>query len=117
MNPFDQIAATLSGRQAWPFAPKVANDPRPVSKTEIMRVFLRRHGSASSATLADEADVPGHGLVGALLKGDIAKGSVFHRDGRYHWNPQFDADLHRQLMDAKALLTRHGYEVLKVSTT
>lgn len=117
MNPFDQITATLCGRPAWPFARQVASEARPESKTERMRAWLREQGPANSATLADEADVPTRALVAALLKGDLARGSVFRRGELYHWNPQFDADLHQQLRDAKALLTRHGYEVLKVSTT
>ncbi|MBS3998132.1 MAG: hypothetical protein KGZ67_12530 [Hydrogenophaga sp.] len=112
-NPFAHIAASLSGRPAWPFA--VATDSEPadpgLSKTERMRAYLRQHGPAVAATLADEADVPTSALVGALLKGDMARGSVYRRGHKYHWNPQFDVQLHEQIKQAAALLRRHGYRV------
>lgn len=116
MTPFDNIAATLAGRSPWSFRVSTQNDPKPTSKTERMRNYLRQHGSASAATLADEADVPQTALVGALLKGDMARGSVFHRGNRYHWNHQFDADLHKQLSKAAALLRANGYTVTKPQT-
>jgi len=60
--------------------PKAEVADRPTSKTERMRQYLREHGPTTSAVLAMECDVPTCALVGALLKGDLARGSVW-RDG------------------------------------
>lgn len=114
VNPFTHIAATLSGRRAWPFAiEEQPPEDTKVSKTERMRIYLRQHGPTTAAELAMEADVPQTGLVGALFKGDLARGSVYKVGHRYHWNPQFDTALHQRLKEAAALLRAHGYHVKK----
>jgi hypothetical protein len=59
------------------------------------------------------ADLDNTGLVSALLAGDIEKGRVFMRAGKYHWNPQHDEQLQAQLKAAANLLKRHGYKVSK----
>lgn len=113
MNPFEQITRTLTGRSPWPFAIPERRAAKSESKTERMRNYLRQHGSASASTLADEADVPQTALVGALLKGDLARGSVVHRGNKYHWNHQFDRDHHQRLQEAARLLRANGFTVSK----
>lgn len=113
MNAFQTMTTALTGRSPWSFAVPERATAKPETKTERMRNYLRQHGSASAATLADEADVPQTALVAALLKGDMARGSVFYRGKQYHWNHQFDAELHEQLSKAAALLRAHGYTVTK----
>lgn len=111
MNPIDHMATTLTGRSPWPFDLTQISTDRPESKTERMRAYLRHHGAANAATLADEADLATTGLVAALLKGDIARGSVFRKGHKYHWNPQFDADHSNRLADAARLLRANGFTV------
>lgn len=84
-----------------------------LSKTERIRRYLRDVGPANSATLAMEADVPSCALVGALLKGDIARGSVVRDGARYVWNGDWDQHATKQIRQAKALLKRHGYIVTR----
>lgn len=111
MNPIDHMATTLTGRSPWPFDLTQISTDRPESKTERMRAYLRQHGAANAATLADEADLATTGLVAALLKGDIARGSVFRKGHKYHWNPQFDSDHSNRLADAARLLRANGFSV------
>lgn len=118
MGPFEQMAAGLIGRPAWPTVKPVKpvkKADRRTSKTERMRAYLREQGEACAAVLAEEGDVETTGLVWALLKSDLASGRVFLRNGKYRWNPQFDEQLHKDLMAAKALLRRHGFEVVQVA--
>lgn len=84
-----------------------------LSKTERIRTYLREVGPANSATLAMEADVPSCALVGALLKGDLARGSVVRDGARYVWNNDWDSKAAEQIRQAKALLKRHGYTVIR----
>jgi sugar/nucleoside kinase (ribokinase family) len=117
MSPFDHITTTLTGRAPWPFKAFKAltqDDKKPESKTERIRRYLREKGAATAETLADEADVPSTGLVGALLKADLHRGSVFRRGHKYHWNPQFDIETHKRLAEAASLLRANGYQVKKV---
>ena len=113
MNPFSQITNTLTGRSAWSMAKPVEAKEKPISKTERMRDYLRNEGPANCHTLAMEAEVLSTSLVGSLLAGDIEKGRVFFRQGKYHWNPEYDEALHQKLQEAIALLKRHGYQVKK----
>lgn len=114
MNVFDHITTALTGRSPWPFAEIWKEVERAEqTKTDRLRNYLRHHGAANASTLADEADVPQTALVGALLKGDIAKGRVFRRGDKYHWNHQFDEQLHRRLQEAAALLRANGFTVRK----
>lgn len=114
MNVFDHITTALTGRSPWPFAEIWKEVERAEqTKTDRLRNYLRHHGAANASTLADEADVPQTALVGALLKGDIAKGRVFRRGDKYHWNRQFDEELHKRVQEAAELLKRNGYKVIK----
>jgi hypothetical protein len=116
MNPFDHITTTLTGRAPWPFKALTQDEKKPESKTERIRRYLREQGAATAETLADEADVPGTGLVGALLKADLHRGSVFRRGHKYHWNHQFDIETHKRLAEAARLLRAHGHTVSKETT-
>lgn len=114
MNSFDHITTALTGRSPWPFADIWREVERAEqTNTDRIRNYLRHHGSANAATLADEADVPKTALVGALLKGDIAKGRIFRCGDRYYWNTQYDEQLQAQLNAAAELLKRNGYKVIK----
>ena len=115
-TPFGHIAATLSGRPAWLFAKPEAPSEETTSKTERMREYLRQHGPATAEELAMEADVPCNSLVGALLKGDLHRVSVYRVGNRYHWNPQYDQALQERLKKAAALLRANGYQVKKGTT-
>jgi hypothetical protein len=113
MNPMQSIATALTGRSPWPFQMPAKPEPKPTSKTDKLRHHLRAQGSANAVVLAMEADLDNTGLVSALLAGDIEKGRVFMRAGKYHWNPQHDEQLQAQLKAAANLLKRHGYKVSK----
>lgn len=113
MSPFDNITTVLTGRAPWPFQALAHDDKQPDSKTERMRAYLRTEGAATAATLAMEADVDRPALVGALLKADLKRGSVFRRGHKYCWNPQFDAQHHQRLADAARLLRANGFTVSK----
>lgn len=56
------------------------------TKTELMRRALRGAGSAGmrARSLAIEAGLANSGLVGALLKYDMARGHVLFADGHYY---------------------------------
>lgn len=82
-------------------------------KTEQIRAFLRQHGPATAVDLANLVDLPNTGRVYALLKADIARGSVYRVGHFYHWNPQFDADLQQRLQAAVTLLRANGFSVSK----
>jgi hypothetical protein len=114
MSPFDHITTTLTGRAPWPFQVLAKDEKQPPeSKTERMRAYLRTEGAATAATLAMEADVDRPALIGALLKADLKRGSVFRRGNKYHWNPQFDAQHHQRLAEAARLLRANGFTVTK----
>lgn len=113
MNGITHITQALSG-SPWSLPQHRAADQQPEAiptKTERMRRYLREHGPANSHTLAMEADLSSSGLVGALLKNDLHKGSIFKRGDRYVWNPEWDQKVQAEIREAKALLRRHGYEV------
>jgi hypothetical protein len=112
-DPFSQITSALtSPRGPWLPTPQ-PEEPKPPSKTDKMRQYLREHGPANCHTLAMESEVVSTSLVGSLLAGDIEKGRVFFKQGKYHWNPDFDERLQADIRSAIALLQRHGYKVRK----
>jgi hypothetical protein len=112
MNAFEHFQSQLGRVRAWSITPD--EKAKPISKTQRMREYLRENGWANSHTLADEADVPEVGLVGALLKGDIAKGRVLRTGNGYAWNIEYErTQQQEELRRAIALLKRHGYQVKK----
>lgn len=80
MNTFATMADQL---QAQPQAPE---RPESGSKAGRMRQELQRNGPASSRRLADVAQLPTAGQVGALLKHDMRLGRVRFFNGMYEWN-------------------------------
>lgn len=112
-NPFSQMVGALRGtdRPAFPIVDVPLRSHEP-SKTERLRQLIKAQGPVSPLSLAVQIDLEGGaGLVRALLKSDFDRKSVIARNGKYLWNPQFDADLHEQLRAAERLLRGHGYEV------
>lgn len=55
------------------------------SRTERMRLALRRQGPLPARVLAVHAGVSDSGLVGALLKWDIWHGRIEFDGGHYRW--------------------------------
>lgn len=86
MNPFGQIAATLTAHTvpAWDIA---ETKPKGLSRTETIRRLLKSASRpVTAAEIAFDMDeFPNFGahLVWLLLKYDIQKGSVLHQDGKY----------------------------------
>ncbi len=81
------------------------------SKTEKLREALRSNARLTALQLATLADLDNSGLVGALLKHDIALGRVKFEDGGYYWNHEFDERVRQAIEDAIVVLRRHGYTV------
>jgi hypothetical protein len=114
MNPFAQLAATLTGRNvaAWNVEEV---QPKGLSRTETIRRILK---SASRPLTAAEiafdmehfADFGSH-LVWLLLKYDMQKGRVILEDGKYRWNHEYDEAEALEIRNAVKLLKRHGYKV------
>ena len=85
------------------------------TKIEWVRALLRTQGPLTAQQICLEVDYPHTSLVSASLKGDLAKGRIELRNGRYHYNHQFDDQLADELAQAAELLRRHGYEVRRKS--
>jgi hypothetical protein len=114
MNAFDQLVSQLSPRRRLA-SPAVAapstHGPGGGTKTQTMRRYLQCHGPANSVTLALEAELENTGLVSALLKGDIERGSVYRHGDKWAWNDEWSAAREQALRDAAALLRHAGYVV------
>lgn len=108
LQEIEQYRLQLSGpaRPAQTFSPN-----QDACKTERMREVLRRQDWASSDQLKHEAGLPDASRVGALLKGDLARGSVRRVADGYRWCKEWDDQTQAQLSAAAALLLRHGYTV------
>lgn len=115
MSAFDYLVASLAPRRQRQAldagSPPVASGA--VNRTEVMRQYLQRHGPANSATLALEADLGNTGLVSALLKADIDRGSVYRDGNKWAWNDEWSAAREQALRRASALLRRAGYVVTR----
>ena len=112
-NPFASlIAQVMASRNSSTHRPIDRQGDQPATKTGAMREYLKRAGRATAADLAIEAEVKGNsGLVFALLKADLAKGSIL-RDGRWYvWNREFDEAQHERIQDAMRTLRAAGYTV------
>lgn len=115
-SPFTAMASALT-RPAFPTlsAPNATTTPS-TSRTEQIRQLLRKQGSMTAHEILMELVLPedfwgDSGLVGALLKNDIAKGQVTRANGKYRWNFDHDEALQNELHQAANLLRRHGYTV------
>lgn len=108
MNAFDQVVVQLLPRRrlAWPAQAEPSTHGLGVTKTETMRRYLQCHGPCNGATLAIEADLKNTGLVSALLKGDIERGSVYRQGDEWAWNYDWSAAREQSLRHAAALLRR-----------
>lgn len=113
MNAFDQLVAQLSPRRrnAWPALAPLPTHGQGINKTETMRRYLQCHGATNSATLALEVELENTGLVSALLKADIERGSVYRHGEKWAWNDEWSAGRQQALRHAAALLRRAGYGV------
>lgn len=115
-SPFTAMASALA-RPSFPTlsAPKATGTPG-TSRTEQIRQLLRKQGSMTAHEILMELVLPedfwgDSGLVGALLKNDIARGQVTRANGKYYWNFSYDEALQNELHQAANLLRRHGYTV------
>lgn len=113
-NPFQQLIkhATRPGRRRKA-AKLMGFSQKPDTKTERLRSYLRKHGRATAADLAIEADLDNTGLVWALLKGDIAKGAVEMQGGHYTWNDEYDDQEQQELKAAMRRLRAAGFVVVR----
>lgn len=112
-NPFEHITNTLCRGARWSLDAITETPEQLPGKKEQIRALLRYHGPATAVELAKLFDFPNTGRVSALLKADVARGSIFRRGHSYHWNPQFDADLQQRLQAAATLLRANGFSVSK----
>lgn len=110
-NPFAMLAQIASRRVERERPPVPQSIPAGMSRTEAIRDLLRTSGPKNALAIAVILELPDSGRVAALLKGDMAKGLVRLVDGRYDINPDYDAQLLRDLNQAAALLRRHGWKV------
>lgn len=114
MNPFVQIAATLTAHTvpAWDVAEA---KQKGLSRTETIRRLLKSASRpVTAAEIAFDMDeFPNFGahLVWLLLKYDIQKGRVLHQDGMYRWNHVYDTAEAEAIRGAVKLLKSHGYKV------
>lgn len=114
MNPFTQIADTLSARaQQRPAFPRAAKAPdaKKPSKTQAMRDYLRDHGPANAFTLADEVGLERSDLVSALLAKDLISGSIERVGDLYRINTEYDAMVRAGQEDMARTLRRAGWTV------
>ena len=110
--------AQMLTRRDWPAyrSPDAfGTEDRVLTRTEQLRQLLRQRGPMTAQQLAEAVDLPRNTLVGALLKGDLHRGSVMFEGGRYEWQHGFDAELETELGRAAALLRRHGWAVSRCS--
>jgi hypothetical protein len=81
------------------------------TKTQQLRDLIQQHGRMRAGELAERVDLANGGLVGGLLKNDIALGRVRFDGACYCWNEDYDERLGESIADAIALLRRHGFRV------
>jgi len=103
-----QIATRRAERERPPVPQAI---PAGMTRTEAIRDLLRTSGPKNALAIAVILELPDSGRVAALLKEDLRKGAVRLVDGRYEINPDYDAQLLRDLNQAAALLRRHGWKV------
>lgn len=119
MNPFQQMAHSLTRHpvRAWP-AESAAIEAG-ISRVERIRRLLKSTGAAMTDAeiawdMADHFPNFNTNLVWLLLKHDIAKGRVrMIRHGLYRWNDEFESAHQTAIRAAIKLLTANGYQVKK----
>jgi hypothetical protein len=83
-----------------------------VSKAGQIRALLR-NGPMNAAAICMEVEIASSGLVGAVLKHDLAIGRVKFFDGRYELAKDYDQKLQQSIRQARALLESNGYQVVQ----
>lgn len=115
MNPFTQMATTLTAKTVAAWNIDTDERPRGLSRTETIRRMLKAASRpVTAAEIAfDMEEFPNFGshLVWLLLKYDISKGRVIFNEGKYSYNPAFDTAEAAAIRDAVKLLRQHGYKV------
>lgn len=117
MNPFIQMATTLSAKHATAWGDTSSPSEPGVSRTERIRRLLKTASRPVTAAeiafdMGDHFPNFGAHLVWLLLKHDISKGRVRQiRAGLYRWNEDYDTAQATALREATALLKKHGYQV------
>lgn len=117
MNPFTQIANTLSAR-----SPKRSERPHSTTtcakpnKTMALRDYLRDIGPATAVTLADEVGLDRVDLVSALLAKDLLRGRIERVGNEYRFNHQYDDAVRSGEQDMARTLRRAGWTVTPPST-
>jgi predicted HD phosphohydrolase len=92
----------------------VPQQPVEGSTTARLRAALRDEGPLSAAALQARGGLASTALVGALLKHDIGAGRVRFRDSCYELVPDEEQQAAGgEVLQAIALLERHGYTVRK----
>lgn len=115
MNPFQQIAATLSAKHTPAWSSQDNHTPG-LSRTERIRQLLKSSSRPITAAeiafdLEDHFPDFGSHLVWLLLKYDISKGRVIFDGSKYRWNADYDTAESVAIRAAIKLLEKHGYEV------
>lgn len=116
MNPFQQMAASLTAKSLSAWGEGATPIEKGLSRTERIRRLLKaatRPVSAAEIAFDMGEEFPNFGshLVWLLLKYDLQKGRVFLRDGKYLWNHEFDAAEAQAIRSAVQLLRKHGFRV------
>lgn len=81
--------------------------------TERLLDHLRNQGASTAAQLARAAGLSDSGRVSAVLKTRIKSGMVIRTGKRWKLNPEWDDIVESELRDARILLERAGYRVVK----
>ena len=111
MNPFEQIAATLTTRNAPAWNLEEVH-LKGLSRTESIRQLLRAaNRPVSAAEIAFDLELPSSCTVWLLMKYDMQKGRVILQDGKYHWSHAYDTAEAAAIRDAVKLLKSHGYKL------
>lgn len=114
MNPFTQMASSLTAKKIQPWIKSDAPSCKRLSRTGTIRELLKSaNRPVTAAEIAFDVDLPhfNTNLVWLLLKHDISKGRVIFQEGRYLWNHEYDSAEAAAIRDAMQLLRRNGYQV------
>lgn len=116
MNPFTQMATTLTAHAVSPWAIQEAMPEKGLSRTERIRRLLAaatRPVTAAEIAFDMDTEFPNFGahLVWLLMKYDISKGRVLLRNGRYSYNHDYDTAEASAIRAAENLLKRNGYQI------
>lgn len=118
MNPFTQIADTLSARRTKRAEPQTGTTTgAKTNKTMALRDYLRDIGPATAVTLADEVGLDRVDLVSALLAKDLLRGRIERVGAEYRFNHQYDDMVRAGQQDMAQTLRRAGWTVTPPATS